>query len=200
VAVSPDGKTAGLGGLEGVPLRFWDLTEWTRRQPRTQGLSSRDLQKAWEGLAGEDAAAAYRALGTLIRAPEQAVPYLRERLRPVAPAGKQVRQWVADLDSDDFDARERATEELRKAGESAELALRQALEGGPSAEVRRRVEGLLKCTEASAAVRSVEVLEYIGTPEAKEVLQWLAQGVPQARLTQEAKASVERLERRAGRH
>jgi hypothetical protein len=41
----------------------------------------------------------------------------------------------------------------------------------------------------------VVVLEQIGTPEAQKVLGALSRGVPGARLTREAKASLERLRR-----
>jgi hypothetical protein len=44
--------------------------------------------------------------------------------------------------------------------------------------------------------RALAVLERIGTPAAREFLQTLAEGMPEARLTQEAKASLERLARR----
>jgi hypothetical protein len=40
-------------------------------------------------------------------------------------------------------------------------------------------------------------LEYLGTPAAERLLRSLAKGMPEARLTQEAKASLERLGRRA---
>jgi hypothetical protein len=43
----------------------------------------------------------------------------------------------------------------------------------------------------------LEVLEHIGTPEAREVLKALAKDAPDARLTREAKAALERLARRA---
>jgi len=41
-------------------------------------------------------------------------------------------------------------------------------------------------------VRAVEVLESLGTPKAREVLQTLAKGAAEARLTREAKAALER--------
>jgi hypothetical protein len=44
--------------------------------------------------------------------------------------------------------------------------------------------------------RTVEVLEWIGTPEARQLLDMLAQGAPEAQPTQEAKASLQRLARR----
>ena len=81
--------------------------------------------------------------------------------------------------------------------------MRDTLAGEPSAEVRRRVEELLRKLDGPMPssgqlrdLRSVEVLEHIGTPEAKQVLQTLAKGAPEARLTQEAKASLERLTKR----
>jgi hypothetical protein len=42
----------------------------------------------------------------------------------------------------------------------------------------------------------VTVLERIGTAQAQQVLKTLAQGMPKARLTREAKASLERLSKR----
>ncbi len=45
-------------------------------------------------------------------------------------------------------------------------------------------------------LRVMEVLEHIGTAEARQVLAGLAKGAPEARLTQEAKASLERLAKR----
>ena len=42
-------------------------------------------------------------------------------------------------------------------------------------------------------LRALEVLERIGTPEARQILLSLAKGAPEAALTQEAKASLERL-------
>jgi truncated hemoglobin YjbI len=68
--------------------------------------------------------------------------------------------------------------------------------------VRRRLESLLDSVEGPGEaewlrdVRALEVLEHIGTPEARQVLKVLAEGAPEARLTQEAKASLERLARR----
>jgi type IV secretory pathway VirB4 component len=80
---------------------------------------------------------------------------------------------------------------------------RQGLVGDPSPELRRRLETLLSklqgpitSTETLRSLRAIEVLEHIATPEARELLQKLARGAPEARLTREAKTAVERLGRR----
>jgi hypothetical protein len=78
--------------------------------------------------------------------------------------------------------------------------LQKTLAGNPPLEVRRRVEQLLGKLETSPRrlqkLRAVEVLEHIATPEARELLRILAKGAPEARVTQEAKASLERLAQR----
>lgn len=46
------------------------------------------------------------------------------------------------------------------------------------------------------SLRTVQVLEHLATPEAKDLLKKPAEGAEGARLTKEAKASLERLSRR----
>ncbi len=109
---------------------------------------------------------------------------------------------MADLDADQFDVREAAFKELKGLGEQVLPALRRALAGEVSAEVRRRLEALLSDPPVLADipavrrdVRAVAALEMIGTRGARAVLEKLATGSADARLTQEAKASVRRLEK-----
>lgn len=83
--------------------------------------------------------------------------------------------------------------------------LLKAIQNKPSVEVRRRVEQLLDKAENAhlrvdvqllRSLRAVEVLERLATSEAGQVLQTLAKGNPQARLTQEAAAALQRLAKR----
>jgi hypothetical protein len=89
---------------------------------------------------------------------------------------------------------------LKMLGSAAEPTLRQVLKGRPTPEVLRRVEQLLERLKAPSEslrpFRAVEVLEHIGSTEARQVLEALSQGAAEARLTQEAKASLERLAKR----
>jgi len=143
---------------------------------------------------------------TLARSPRQTVPFLRDRVRPVPePDPKRLARLLADLDSQEFTAREKATRELGELGEVAEPALRQALDKQPSLETRQRVERLLKEMEGPVTslsrlqvLRAVEVLEQAGTAEARAALKVLADGAAAARLTQEARAALGRLEKRPG--
>ncbi len=60
-----------------------------------------------------------------------------------APDPKQLERWLADLDDESFEARERASRELEKLGHAAAPALRKALAAKPPPEARRRIEALL---------------------------------------------------------
>jgi hypothetical protein len=116
--------------------------------------------------------------------------------------GKQLAGLIGDLDSDDFAKREKVTVELEEFGEQALPAYRKALEGKPSLESRRRLEELLSKAhtaywdvsgERLRALRAVEALELYGSDEARELLKTLATGAAGARLTDQAKAALERL-------
>src|SRR5262249_43685453 len=124
------------------------------------------------------------------------------RLRPVvAPDRKRLAGLLADLDSDDFDTRHKAYQELEKLGPTAEPTLRAALAGRPSLEVWRRIQSLLRRLEGDQlrAARAVEGLEWVNTPEARRLLGTLARGAAGARLTAEATAALRRLEGRTAR-
>lgn len=140
---------------------------------------------------------AYRAVRSLAGSPE-AVKQLSEHVRPVVqPNAERVRVLLADLDSDEFRVRENATGELERFGELAAPDWREALGRRPSAEVRRRLERLLtridSGEEERLAARVTEVLEEMGTPEARRFLETLAKGAATARLTEWAQASLRRL-------
>jgi len=149
-------------------------------------------------LADTEAKGAFAAMKTLRATPESAVSILRQRLPPAAvPDAKRVQRGIAELDSDSFAVRERATKQLAELQEVIEQLLRQAIRGRPSLELRRRVEGLLENLSAESLERlrmsrALEVLEWLDTPEARRLLDELAHGAPSAWLTREATAALER--------
>jgi WD40 repeat protein len=203
-AFSPDGRRLATLSQDGTAL-VWDMEEVLHRvgRPRAAALSPGELRRAWADLADGDAAQAYQAIGRMAGAPEQALPWLREHLRPVRPAElRQLQRLLAELDKDDFATRERATAELAKMGEAAKPELRRKLAANPTAEFRRRAEQLLQEMDGLSpkrlrAGRAVEVLEQAGGPGGEALLAALAEGAPEARLTQEAKAALLRLRKRS---
>jgi hypothetical protein len=122
-------------------------------------------------------------------------------MRHPVPAVDETRmtRWILELNSPRFATREHATHELEKCGDLAETHLLLALKGNPSLETGQRVRQILTNLEQSPerlrSLRAVEVLEHIGNPEACRLLSLLAQGEANALLTQDAKASLERLRR-----
>ncbi len=199
---SPDGRLLASGGGDGAVL-LWDLTGRLKNgQLATAELSPPDLEGAWTDLFGEDGFKAHKAVWALAAAPGQALPLLREQLKPVAAGdAKRIAQLVAELDSDDFEVREKASAELEKVGEPAAPALRKALEGTPSAELRSRADRLLERFSGKVVSpdflrreRALEVAEHMGGREARALLEELAKGAPDAALTQEAKAALKRLQ------
>jgi hypothetical protein len=127
---------------------------------------------------------------------------LSRRLQPVAALDpKRIATLIADLDSNDFQVRQKADTELEKAGRQVAPALRQALAKQPSREAGRRLKVVIEHVErlpfASAdtlrAIRAQEVLEQIGTAEAIGVLRRIAAGAAGAAETEDARAALKRL-------
>jgi hypothetical protein len=187
--VSGSADTTGL---------VWDTAGLTTRAAPPR--ADIDVERRWADMAGDDAAAAYDAVWALSQVPERSVPFLAGRLRPAAAAdARRVAALVADLDNDSFEVREKAARELEALGESARAGLMKALPDAPSLGVRRRVGQLLErldgtpTGDALRALRAVEVLEHADNAEARALLDKLANGAPEARLTQDAKAARDRL-------
>jgi RNA polymerase sigma factor (sigma-70 family) len=196
LAFSPDGKLLASGGRDTTVL-LWGATV---RRPAAAALKAADLDAHWADLRG-DARRSYRAMAALAAAPAQAVGLLRDKLRPVAaPDAKRVAELIRKLDGDSFEERESAARELKGLGEGAEAALRKALDGELSPEPRRRLREVLEAVDGTQErlrkLRAIEVLERIGTADARALLRRLAAGAPGAWMTLEASRSLQRLERR----
>jgi WD40 repeat protein len=198
LAFSPDGRQL-VSGLSDSTLLVWDVAA-IRSKDRPAALDAASIRQAWNDLAG-DARKAFAARWALSAAPDQTVSLLRERLQPIQAADPQrLRRLLADLDSEQFAAREKARGELAELGELAEPALRQILADKPSLEARRLIQALLDNLRAPVtrpallqSLRAVALLEDLGTLPARELLEELTKGAPEARLTREAKAALQRL-------
>jgi RNA polymerase sigma factor (sigma-70 family) len=202
LAFSPDDRTLATGSLDRTAV-VWDLAEACGAHLGVP--SSGRLEDLWSDL-GAAATRAYRAVWQLASAGKQAVPFLRQRLRPIPALDRQqISRLLADLDSKQFPVREKATKELEKLGDLVGPFLSKALAAQPSLEQHQRLEKILAkldgpviSTAELQTIRSIEVLERVGTDRARQLLEVLSAGAPEARVTREATESLQRLASRMG--
>jgi hypothetical protein len=160
-------------------------------------------------LADDNAEQAYASMWALFKTPNEAVSFIgdQRQLFEATDIAKILR-WIDELDSTKFVERERASQELGLILDEAESHLKKARPSAPSAESQGRIDLLLQKRSLGVSgrelqrLRVIEVLERIvpAVPDATRLaavaaLKRLAAGAVDARPTQEAKASLARLER-----
>jgi WD40 repeat protein len=204
LAMAPDGRRL-LSGSDDMFALLWDTTLAAAAKPRKEPLTAVAADGLWKALGGDDAGAAFAAMADLAAAPDRAVALVRRELKPVpaAPTDAQLDRTFADLDSNDFATRQKASRRLAEFGELAVPGVRKRLGKAESLELRRRAQDFLARFDPPTPsprrlrqLRAVELLEGIATPAARAVLSELANGAAEAPLTREAVAALERLRRR----
>jgi WD40 repeat protein len=195
--VRADGQAAITGMYDGTVL-VWDLS--AAKKPanwrRSKKLERNDLESLWADLAG-DARTAQPCVHLLAAAPDQSIPFLADKVRPVGPVdAPYLDQLVAEFEGADFAGREIASRTITRLGEQIEPGLRRVLSGKPSSEARKLLETMLTTIhgpltgETRRTARAIQVLTMIGTAESRQVLQRLAAGAPDARETRLAKTAL----------
>jgi WD40 repeat protein len=196
---SLDGKLLASGGEDNLVF-LWDVPG--ARTAKVAEATDQNLAAWWADLAAENAGRAGIALAALIHTADRSLPYLKDHLSPAKPVDPQrLARLLADLNADAFDDREAATRELTRLGERVELTLRRTLKATPPPETARRLNEILERLELLAspspdtlrALRTIEALETVGSPEAVRHLEALARGSAEDRQTREAKAALARL-------
>jgi hypothetical protein len=156
----------------------------------------------WGRLRNGKADEAYRSKWALVGDPKKTVAFLRTRLpsTPAVPAAR-INAWVADLDANQSSVREMAQRQLQDHFDQAEGPLREDLAKTTSAEVRNRINHILDANLVAIPgpdllrdLRANEVLEQIGTPEARDLLRRLSASEVPTRSSRDAAESLKRLE------
>jgi WD40 repeat protein len=208
VAFAPDERTVVTGDTDGTVI-VWDAAALPRtRLPLPRKLTPGDLEVLWANLAGSDISKAYRAILTMSAGGQDSVAFLQSRLEQARGLSEaELQQAIADLNDERYAVRARASALLATQGDYAAQALRYKLQdNGITLEMRRRIELLLPKLERFTppsppelrALRALVVLERIGNAQARKLVEQLAGGSPQARLTRQAQAVLAWLDRSKG--
>lgn len=201
IAFAPFGWHLATGCKADASILIWDLPLLFRSQPLSSKATS--AEELWGILASDDVVQAYRALWRLA-AMTEAETFLARHLKPVESVPpERLRALLANLGSTDFATREKAEQTLAAAGEPVRAAVAEALAGTKDPEVRRRMLSIQErvqphSPERLRELRALLILESRDTAEARRLLKRLATGQPEARLTQEVKAVLDRLARCSG--
>jgi len=194
-AFSPDGRT--LVSAAGGPALVWDLVGGGLP---AGDLSARELDERWNDLLGGDARKARGAMQALVRAGKTSVCFLRDRLLPPRRIGAAAREkLLGDLSEEDITVRERTTQELLE--QASEKDVEFLLAANASPEARARLLEILQILRRPLALsgnglrtsRAVQVLEGIGSPEARALLGDLARGSRLERERDHAAGALSRL-------
>ena len=201
LAVSPDGATLVTGSTDTTAL------VWTAAAVRPKGAAAAapkpgDLERWWKDLVAPGGDAVRSALGGLAGSPKDALPFLKEHLKPPPlPSRDQIAGWVRDLDSQRFAVREKASRALAALGEDATDILTDAQPKAATPEGRRRIELLLRDADGVLSapnlqlLRGLEALELIGGLEARAVLDGLVKTAEESWLKREARMTLARMSR-----
>jgi len=197
---SADGRFLVSGSADTTVL-IWDYRKAIQQQAsKPAEVSQEHLQEIWKDLQSKDAAVGYAAVSSLLKAPNQAVDLLRQKVAPMtAKDHARFQAWIDKLDDGSFQERERAQTELTAVRDLAEAVLRQALVRKFPLETRRRIESIVaRLTDAPgpiwrANLRAFEALELIGTSAARKLLEEISAGSPESPLTLEARRTLDRL-------
>lgn len=162
-----------------------------------------ELASLWADLGSDEPGKVDRAIAALVARPKETVPFAQRHLKPVPRlCPRQLTRLILDLDSDQWEARERSTRQLEILGESVEPHMRKVLAETSSLEVRWRIRMLLNKfredrlhppPDRLRQDHAIAVLEQIGDASAQQCLALLAEGEPAAPLTVDAKGAWDRL-------
>ena len=131
--------------VSGSPLETGAVRSAPVPTPAKEAARTARLEALWADLADPDEAVGVRAIAALAAAPKETTEFLQGKLRPV-PAkldSKEVKQWLADLESDGKAVADRAADQLRHIAPLIGEQLRAARRDTKSEAAGKWLDGLL---------------------------------------------------------
>jgi len=200
-----DWTKVGLCVLLAAAMSAWGQASKPATAPISRPATHADdekLELLWTELMNADGATALDAVKSMESNGDRAVTFLRKKMSPISHLdAAAVQQLINHLDAPQYALRQRATDELSLWGSAIIKALNDAQGAPKSQEDRIRLEALVENADnpvgtIPAAIRwrrATRVLERIGTPEARKLLDELGKGDQDARATQQAQEALLRL-------
>jgi WD40 repeat protein len=203
MAMSPDGRLLATSGSDGKAYLWSVATRDLGKLGPPIDLSEKELEILWLDLSSSDLNKADNAFKKLVTSGKSAVPYLAKQVRAIAVPlveAQRIEELLKELDSEVFATREKASNELARYGELAEVPLKKLTQTSNSPEAKRRAMLLLEklkdttlSPERLRALEALEVLEHIRSPEARKAIEDIAQSALIAQIQREASDAVQRL-------
>ncbi len=199
LAFSPDGRSLASATTDSTVV-LWKVPTFGAAAP---GVWKRDDADAmWNNLRGE-ATLAYQAMANLHAGGDEAIVLLKDKIRLGSDdEHRLIAQAIADLGSGQFLDREKATARLEKWGFRIMPFLADGLARPVNLEQKRRLTAIVERyknvgidADELRLNRSVFLLERIGTPGARVVLESLARGHALDLTAQSARAALSRLQK-----
>ncbi len=141
------------------------------------------MSALWDQLKSPLAKSAYQAYWKLFSMPKQTLSMLSEQLAaPPKSRESEIRQWIRELNHDDYLIRENAQQRLTQVGTDVILPLRKVTKKSITLEQRRRIRKVLKIVvpqpsqkklRSNREDRALTLLLQLGTKESKALLQKL---------------------------
>ena len=199
LAISPDGRKL-LSVHQDATALVWDLDGSVTR-PELIKLGPAVLEKLWTEMGRPDPNHAYPAAWKISAGGAEAVAFLCAKVLEKVNAADEIAKLIVELDNDDSDVRDKATQALQARCHSAEAELRAELARTKSQEVKQRVQltlaelqfPILRDQEILRRLRAVYALRRAGGEAARKVLEQIALESPIERVKDAAQQALRRM-------
>lgn len=203
----PDGFRLLSADAEGRAY-LWDLSDPSFAAPFDVGkpYQKEDLNTIWRKLGAPQGPRAWSAMIALKHRPEQTLALIDDPPN----AEEQIRRLIRRLDDDDFTVRQAAHRGLKQLSLRAEPLLKTAIKRSTSAEATARIRRLLadlsgprretqlkrlRESRNHRQLRLIQVLRWIGTPQARERLKCWAETSNDSAIRRQVEAAAAWIDR-----